>query len=104
MSERIIVWARDLIDISQLKTQISQLEVVDDLEATTGAKIIIINLEEFGSMITQIRQHAPAAFIVAYGPHIDTSSAAAARTAGVDRVLPRSRFFRDPLSAIDPTL
>ena len=35
-----------------------------------------------------------------FGPHVDEASAAAARDAGADVVLPRSKFFRDPAAAI----
>ncbi len=100
MPERIAIWTRDLIDTSQLKALIPQLETANNIEAVITAAIIIINLEEFGPIITEIRSRAPAAFIIAYGPHVDIESAEAARVAGADRVLPRSRFFRDPLSAI----
>ena len=44
----------------------------------------------------------PASRIVCYGPHVDDDAADAARAAGADVVLPRSRFFRDPAAAIAP--
>ena len=43
----------------------------------------------------------PGARIVCFGPHVDDDAADAARAAGADVVLPRSRFFRDPAAAIE---
>ena len=42
----------------------------------------------------------PGVRIVCYGPHVDDEAADAARAAGADVVMPRSRFFRDPAAAI----
>jgi hypothetical protein len=50
-----------------------------------------------------VRQGSPDAFIVAFGSHVDDEQLLAARAAGADRVLPRSRFFRDPAAAVART-
>jgi DNA-binding NarL/FixJ family response regulator len=42
--------------------------------------------------IRKLKAAAPAAFVVAYGSHVDTATLNAARAAGCDVVLPRSRF------------
>jgi hypothetical protein len=39
--------------------------------------------------------------LVASGPPDDDRSLGAARAAGADVVLPRSRFFRDPAAALE---
>jgi CheY-like chemotaxis protein len=49
-----------------------------------------------GELLDQLRQVCPAMpRVVAYGSHVDTASLKAARTAGCDPVLPRSKFVED---------
>jgi len=48
-----------------------------------------------GETVQAIKTAAPHAFVVAYGSHVDTAALRAAREAGCDVVLPRSRFVED---------
>jgi hypothetical protein len=50
--------------------------------------------------VRAVRDAVPAARIVCFGPHVDEEGSSAARAAGADVVLPRSRFFHDPGAAI----
>ncbi len=61
---------------------------------------VIIDLARGVEQVASIRASHPHARIVCYGPHVDDASLDAARAAGADVVLPRSRFFRDPAAAI----
>jgi DNA-binding NarL/FixJ family response regulator len=60
---------------------------------------VILDLSNPGLMISEtlqaIKTAAPAPFIVAYGSHVDSATLRAARDAGCDVVLPRSRFVED---------
>ncbi len=60
------------------------------------ARLVIVDLElsadDAVALIGHLRQRHPHLPIIAYGPHVDTAVAAAARNAGATRVLPRSRF------------
>jgi hypothetical protein len=47
-----------------------------------------------------LRAAAPEARILAFGPHVDDDRLEAARAAGADLVLARSRFFHDPAAAV----
>jgi DNA-binding NarL/FixJ family response regulator len=47
---------------------------------------------ELGSLIAALKRSAPPAFVVAYGPHVQAALLHAAREAGCDLVLPRSKF------------
>ncbi len=45
--------------------------------------------------VQALRSAAPRVFLVAYGSHVDTATLGAARAAGCDLVLPRSRFIEE---------
>ena len=66
-----------------------------------SAEVVIVDLARDAARVAEIRAAMPGARIVCYGPHVDDDAADAARTAGADVVMPRSRFFRDPAAAID---
>ena len=53
-----------------------------------------------GQHVRAVREAAPSARIIGFGPHVDDEGANAARADGADVVLPRSRFFRDPSAAL----
>jgi DNA-binding LacI/PurR family transcriptional regulator len=55
-----------------------------DLDASVDVRAAIRRLKEAG-----------ARSIVAFGPHLDTESRKAARSAGADRVLAKSKFVTD---------
>jgi len=65
-----------------------------------AADVLIVDLARGAEQVTEIRAAVPAARIVCYGPHVDDEAATAARAAGADVVMARSRFFRDPAAAI----
>ncbi len=66
----------------------------------TTADVVIVDLGRGAPQVAEIRATMPTARIICYGPHVDDDAAAAARAAGADVVMPRSRFFRDPAAAI----
>ena len=67
---------------------------------SSDADVVIVDLARGVEQIAKARSDAPNARIVCSGPHVDDTSMDAARAAGADVVLPRSRFFRDPAAAI----
>ena len=94
---------RDLLDASQLQVVFPKIEIINNAPGSDLADFVIVNLEEFSDLIGEVRRLVPHAFIVGYGPHGETEEAKKAAQAGADRVLPRSRFFRDQLSALART-
>jgi DNA-binding NarL/FixJ family response regulator len=90
----------DLMDRSRVSAAIPGVHFVTDPAGCAGAAVVIVDLARSGTHITEVRRAAPSARIVAFGPHVDEEGARAAREAGADRVLPRSRFFRDPATAV----
>jgi hypothetical protein len=76
--------------------------IASDPSAARDADVVVVDLTRYGDAIGALRSVAPAELLVAYGPHVDEAGADAARAAGADRVLPRSRFFRDLAAAISP--
>lgn len=67
-----------------------------------NADVVIVDLARGAGQVADVRAALPDARVVCYGPHVDDESAAAARNAGADVVMPRSRFFRDPAAAVGP--
>jgi hypothetical protein len=92
----VVALVSDLMDRSKLSGAIPG--VVFSL--SDNADVVIIDLARGADRVSQVRASHPDARIVCFGPHVDDDAMAAAKTAGADVVLPRSRFFRDPNAAI----
>ena len=88
----------DLMDRSRIGSSIPGVRFTVD----GPADVVIIDLARGADQVAELRAAMPDARIVCYGPHVDEATAEAARAAGADTVLPRSRFFRDPAAAIIP--
>ena len=88
----------DLMDRSRIGSSIPGVRF--DLDAS--AEVVIVDLARGAAQVAEIRTAMPSTRIVCYGPHVDEEAANAARAAGADVVMPRSRFFRDPAAAIAP--
>jgi DNA-binding NarL/FixJ family response regulator len=95
---RVCALVSDLMDRSRISASIP--EVAFSLDAT--ASVVIVDISRSAQVVAEIRAEMPSVRIVCYGPHVDDDAAAAARAAGADVVMPRSRFFRDPAAAIRP--
>ena len=97
---RIVALVDDLMDRSRLLAAVPDVTTITTAQDASGADIVIIDLVRHGDAVCDVRRVAPAARIVAFGPHVDDELLAAAHDHGADVVLPRSRFFRDPLGAL----
>jgi DNA-binding NarL/FixJ family response regulator len=86
----------DLMDRSRIGSAIPDVRFALD----GAADVVIVDLGRGAAQVAEIRSAMPTARIVCYGPHVDDDAADAARAAGADVVMPRSRFFRDPAAAI----
>lgn len=95
---RVCALVSDLMDRSRLSAAIPEVEFMLDARAD----VVIIDLARGPQLVAEIRAETPGVRIVCYGPHVDDDAAEAARAAGADVVMPRSRFFRDPAAAIAP--
>ena len=95
---RVCALVSDLMDRSKISAAIPG--VVFSLDAT--AEVVIVDISRSAQVVAEIRAETPHVRIVCFGPHVDDEAADAARAAGADIVLPRSRFFRDPEAAIGP--
>ena len=94
---RVVALVDDLMDRSRLSAAVPEAlfsEVVD------GADVIVVDLSRHAGDVATIRSAAPGASIVAFGSHVDDEVLAAAREAGADVVMARSRFFRNPRAAV----
>jgi hypothetical protein len=97
---RICALVSDLMDRSRVSAAVTGVEFVRGIDACAGADVVIVDLARFGADVAALRTALPSARLVCFGPHVDEASAAAASAAGADVVLPRSKFFHDPLAAI----
>jgi hypothetical protein len=97
---RIVVLTTDLMDRSRISGALDGVEFGRDADACAGADVVVIDLARDPAAVAAARAVAPAARIVAFGPHVDTDVLDRARRDGADVVLPRSRFFQDPAAAL----
>ena len=95
---RVCALVSDLMDRSKITSAIPG--VVFALDG--NADVVIVDIGRSAQMVPEIRAEMPGTRIVCFGPHVDDAAADAARAAGADVVIPRSRFFRDPTAAIAP--
>jgi hypothetical protein len=97
---RVVALVSDLMDRSRISAALPDVEFVSDETAAEGAALVVIDLARHAGAVADVRQRCPTARIVAFGSHVDEPTLDAARAAGADTVLPRSRFFRDPAAAV----
>ena len=97
---RIVAMTSDLMDRSRISGAVAGVEFSTDPSAAAGADVVVIDLARHAASVAAVRAAAPAARIVAFGPHVDAEAFARAADDGADEVLPRSRFFQDPATAL----
>jgi hypothetical protein len=97
---KIVAMTSDLMDRSRLAGAIDDLEFATEPSACAGADVVVIDLSRHAAAVAAVRAAAPAARIVAFGPHVDTARLDGATRDGADLVLPRSRFFLDPAATL----
>ena len=100
---RVVALVDDLMDRSRISAAIPGVVFAGGPDAAPGADVVVVDLGRHAAALELIRHRAPRALLVAFGSHVDAATLDAARAAGADRVLPRSRFFRDPGAAVAPT-
>ena len=92
----LVALTTDLMDRSRLSAAFPDVRFTLDADA----EVVIVDLARGVDQVRSVRASHARARIVCYGPHVDDASMDAARVAGADVVLPRSRFFRDPAAAV----
>lgn len=95
----VVALVADLMDQSRIRAALPDVTFVRDAAKTAGADVVIVDLARFGDVLATVRA-ATVGRIVAFGPHVDDAGLGAARAAGADTVLPRSRFFADPAAVV----
>jgi DNA-binding NarL/FixJ family response regulator len=72
-------------------------EQLRNLLATAAAQCILVDLHNPGLIIVDLLNSllSPRPYVVGYGSHVDAATLAAARVAGCDLVLPRSKFVEE---------
>lgn len=99
---RIVALVGDLMDRSRISAALPTATFAVDAAGARGADVVVIDLAGHADAVEAVREAAPGALIVAFAPHVDDDRLRSAGVAGADRVLPRSRFFRDPGAAVAP--
>jgi hypothetical protein len=93
----VVALVTDLMDRSRLRgTAEVDVRFIGPAELTdvVDADLVVVDLAKPGHLEALTRRPAGIE-VVGFGPHVDEELLARARSAGCDRVLPRSRFFRD---------
>ncbi len=89
---RIAAYVPDLMDRSKLAAAADVTFVPTPSElAGTGAEVVVVDLSRAG--VLDALAGLGAARTIGFGSHVDRELLEAARAAGCDEVLPRSRFF-----------
>ena len=72
---------------------------LENLAAGCPPRCVILDLANPGlavaDLVRRLREASPPPFVVAYGSHVDAATLRAAREAGCDLVLPRSKFVEE---------
>jgi hypothetical protein len=98
----IVAFVDDLMDRSRVSNAVAGVRFVRTADEARDAELVIVDLARHAGTVRAVREVAPTARIVAFGPHVDAEAAEQAASDGADLVLPRSRFFADPASATQP--
>jgi DNA-binding NarL/FixJ family response regulator len=103
---RLVALVADLMFAARIRGAAPTAAVAQSLEALMkaagrGTALVLVDLQARDAVaaIEQVRERAPSARVVAFGPHVAEEALAAARSAGADRVMPRGAFVRE-LSAM----
>ncbi len=91
----------DLLDRSKIEAAVPGARFAAAPDDCAGADAVVIDVKAHPDTVAAVRKLFPAARIVAYGRHDDPGALDAARAAGADVALPRSRFFHDPAAAVE---
>ena len=97
---KVVAFVTDLMDRSKVQSAVEGVTFARDPAAAAGADVVIVDLARFADKVAEVRAQAPAARIVAFGPHVDDARLDGAREDGADTVMARSQFFRDPAAAV----
>jgi len=89
----VVAFAPDLMDRSRIAAAVPGVEFARSTGALASipARLVLLDLSRPGALEAIATVTAP---VVGFGSHVDDDLLAAARAAGCDEVLPRSRFFR----------
>ncbi len=90
----------DLLDRSKIAAAMPDARFAAAPDECAGAEAVVIDVKAHPEAVAAVRKIAPSARIVAYGRHDDPGALDAARAAGADVALPRSRFFLDPAATV----
>jgi DNA-binding NarL/FixJ family response regulator len=68
----------------------------------TGLVLVDLQARDSVEAIERVREAAPSAQVIAFGPHVEKDALAAAQSAGADRVMARGAFVRELAEIVAP--
>ena len=94
----VAAYTPDLMDRSRITSALPDAEIKyvgspEALVGLAGVDVIVVDLSKKGVLEALPGIVASGTRLLAYGSHVDKKLLDAARDAGVDEVLPRSKFF-----------
>ena len=95
---KVAAYTPDLMDRSRITSALPGAEIryvgnPEALVGLAGIDVIVVDLSKKGVLDALPGIVASGTRLLAYGSHVDRKLLDAAREAGVDEVLPRSKFF-----------
>ena len=88
------------LDVQSVRTQEILLQRAADKKPTCVILDVHVAGLDVATLVPALKKQDPVPYIVAYGSHVEAATLAAARTAGCDLVLPKSRFVEELPTAL----
>lgn len=79
----------------------SLAKLLDVVDEATALVLVDLQAREALDAVSRVRDAAPGARVVAFGPHVAEDALAAARSAGADVVMTRGAFVRELGALVD---
>jgi len=95
----VVALVTDLMDQSRIRAAVPDVTFVRDPSGVAETDTVVVDLGRFADQVDAVRARTTGR-VVAFGSHVDDAALAAARAAGADAVMARSRFFADPAAAL----
>lgn len=106
---RLVALVADLMFAARVRGAAPHAAVAQSLAAllkaagpATGLVLVDLQARDSVQAIEQVRERAPSAQVIAFGPHVEKDALAAAHSAGADRVMARGAFVRELADLVAP--
>jgi DNA-binding NarL/FixJ family response regulator len=99
---RVVALVADLLFTARVRGVAPEARTAQSLPALLSAvgpatRLVLVDVQARDAVeaVKRVKERAPTARVVAFGPHVAEGALAAVREAGADRVMPRGQFVRE---------